>query len=190
MAASFTPQPLTADDGPLVWIDCEMTGLDYKKDRILEIAVLITNGNLDIVDPSGFERVIKTEKNILDNMHEWCINQHGISGLTQKCLDSQHTYEDAYGSVVDYVKKWIPQKGIGVLAGNTVHMDRAFLAEGMPDLVDHLHYRIVDVSSVKELCKRWYPEASSRQREDRAESNHRLAYSSVQDELARLTSVD
>jgi len=158
----------------MVWIDCEMTGLDPKSDRILEIAVLITNGNLDIVDEQGICYIIKTEKEVLDNMNEWCIKQHGLSGLTAQCLASQHTHATVKQAVLDYIKSWIPNKGVGVLAGSSVHADRGFLVEEMPELVDHLHYRVVDVSSIKELCRRWYPGASHRRTENRnLESNHR-----------------
>ncbi|KZT72328.1 ribonuclease H-like protein [Daedalea quercina L-15889] len=149
-------QPLSFASGPLVWIDCEMTGLDPRKDKILEIAVLITNGNLDLVD-EGIEFVVHAEKAVLDRMDEWCTNQHASSGLTQECLKSQHTVEDVEQKVFDYIKKWIPQQRTGVLAGNSVHADRAFLVYEMPKITDHLHYRIVDVSSIKELCRRWYP---------------------------------
>ncbi|KAI9566646.1 ribonuclease H-like domain-containing protein [Boletus coccyginus] len=176
--------------GPVVWIDCEMTGLNPKHDKLLEIAVIITNGNLDPVD-DGIEFVIKRDRSILDkyvrfhfhalsvqftstSMEEWCIEQHGKSGLTQACLESSHSKDDVSSAVLEYIKRWIPEKRAGVLAGNSVHADRSFLAEEMPEVVDWLHYRIIgkhlapltlqqalirksDVSSIKELCRRWYP---------------------------------
>ncbi|KAF9228398.1 ribonuclease H-like protein [Gyrodon lividus] len=151
-----TDGPLNFQAGPLVWIDCEMTGLNPKKDKLLEIAVLITNGNLDLVD-NGIEFVIRTNKSLLDSMDEWCILQHGKSGLTQACLESPYSKDFVYDAVLQYVKQWIPEQRTGVLAGNSVHADRSFLVEEMPELIDWLHYRIVDVSSVKELCRRWYP---------------------------------
>ncbi|KAI9465290.1 ribonuclease H-like domain-containing protein [Lactarius psammicola] len=163
---------LTFYDGPLVWIDCEMTGLDYKTDRILEIAVLITNGNLEVVD-DGLEFVIRTEKSVLDNMNEWCIKQHGTSGLTAACLESKHTTESVQDEVLDYIKKWVPQQRAAILAGNTVHADRAFLAKDMPKILDWLHYRIVDVSSIKELFRRWYPRRPLPDTVFRRESKHR-----------------
>ncbi|KAI0732557.1 ribonuclease H-like domain-containing protein [Fomitopsis betulina] len=150
------PQPLSFASGPLVWIDCEMTGLDVQTDKILEIAVLITNGNLDLVD-EGIEFVVRADKAVLDNMGEWCRKQHSLSGLTQECLESSHTTEEVEQKVLEYIKKWIPRQRAGVLAGNSVHADRAFLVQEMPKIIDHLHYRIVDVSSIKELCRRWYP---------------------------------
>ncbi|KAG9008961.1 hypothetical protein FRB94_005526 [Tulasnella sp. JGI-2019a] len=133
-------KPLTPQDGAIVWIDCEMTGLDYKTDRIIEIAVLITNKDLELVD-DGVEFVIRTDKSVLDGMNPWCIDQHGKSGLTQACLDSTHEYSGVRASVLSYVKGWIPEPRTGVLAGSSVHCDKAFLTEGMPDLVEHLHYR-------------------------------------------------
>ncbi|KAH9174930.1 ribonuclease H-like domain-containing protein [Lactarius sanguifluus] len=163
---------LTYYDGPLVWIDCEMTGLDYKTDRILEIAVLITNGNLEVVD-DGLEFIIRTEKSVLDNMNDWCINQHGASGLTAACLESKHTTESVQDEVLNYIKKWVPQQRVAVLAGNSVHADRVFLAKDMPKILDWLHYRIVDVSSVKELFRRWYPRRPLPDTVFRRESKHR-----------------
>ncbi|KAF9652440.1 ribonuclease H-like protein [Thelephora ganbajun] len=141
---------------PLVWIDCEMTGLDLSKDRILEIAVIVTDGDLNPVD-EGIEYVIKTDKNVLDSMGDWCRRQHEESGLTEACLKSPHAHDTVRRAVMDYIKKWIPRQRAGVLAGNSVHVDRVFLVQEMPEVVDWLHYRIVDVSSVKELCRRWYP---------------------------------
>ncbi|KAH9941938.1 oligoribonuclease [Amylocystis lapponica] len=172
--------PLDFAAGPMVWIDCEMTGLDARKDKILEIAVLITNGNLELVD-DGIEYIVHTEPEILDQMDEWCTKQHGKSGLAHACLTSRYSREYVAREVLAYIKKWIPQERTGVLAGNSVHADRAFLVEEMPEITDWLHYRfIVDVSSIKvqtpfiydmsslercfwcslqELFRRWYPSA-------------------------------
>ncbi|KAI6168707.1 ribonuclease H-like domain-containing protein [Pisolithus thermaeus] len=147
---------VAVNTGPIVWVDCEMTGLDPKKDKLLEIAVLITNGNLELVD-DGLQFVIKTEKSALDNMDEWCKTHHGQSGLTQACLASPHTRDHVSHEVLQYIKRWVPEQRTGVLAGNSVHVDRMFLTVEMPEVVDWLHYRIIDVSSIKELCRRWYP---------------------------------
>ncbi|KAK7691734.1 hypothetical protein QCA50_005134 [Cerrena zonata] len=148
MAGSTTS--LHWDSGPLVWIDCEMTGLDPKQNQIIEIAVLITNGNLELVD-EGINYVIKTERAALDLMDEWCTNQHGSSGLTQACIDSPHTKEFVTQQVLNYIKKWIPQQRVGILAGSSVHADRAFLVEEMPEVTDWLHYRFVVLLSFH-LC--------------------------------------
>ncbi|KNZ74882.1 putative oligoribonuclease [Termitomyces sp. J132] len=148
-------KPLGFHDGPLVWVDCEMTGLDPRKDKILEIAVIITNGNLEPMD-EGIEYTIRTDKSVLDGMNEWCIYQHRRSGLTQACLESTHSHTFVYNSVLAYIKRWIPHKRTACLAGNSIHADRAFLVESMPGIVDWLHYRVVDVSSIKELSRRWF----------------------------------
>ncbi|WWC89231.1 uncharacterized protein L201_004149 [Kwoniella dendrophila CBS 6074] len=166
-------KPLEYDDGPLVWVDCEMTGLDFLNDRIIEIAVIITNGKLEPVD-QGISYIINTPKDILDNMNEWCINQHGKSGLTQSCIDSKYSYEQVSDKVLEYLEKWIPERGAGVLAGSTVHADMRFMMIGMPKVMKHLSYRIVDVSSVKEICKRWYPSVRQKDKARRTvECSHR-----------------
>ncbi|TFK20783.1 ribonuclease H-like protein, partial [Coprinopsis marcescibilis] len=149
-------KPLEFDDGPLVWVDLEMTGLKIGHDKIIEVAVLITNGNLELVD-EGLQFVVRTEKKYLDGMDDWCTKQHGQSGLTQACLNSPHSKEYVAETVLNYIKKWIPRQRVGVLAGNSVHVDRAFLSAEMPEVADWLHYRIVDVSSIKELSRRWFP---------------------------------
>ncbi|KAG2043768.1 ribonuclease H-like domain-containing protein [Suillus americanus] len=155
----MSPQtPLDFNSGPMVWIDCEMTGLDPRKDKIMEIAVLITNGDLELVDEQGIQFVVRTDEAVLNSMDEWCRTQHGKSGLTQACMTSPHTREYVAKVVLEYIKKWVPQKRTAVLAGNSVHADRSFLVEEMPEVIDWLHYRIVDVSSIKELCRRWYPD--------------------------------
>ncbi|TFK85132.1 oligoribonuclease [Polyporus arcularius HHB13444] len=141
--------------GPLVWIDCEMTGLNPRKDKLLEIAVLITDGNLEVVD-KGISYIIRTEKELLDGMDDWCRSTHGASGLTKACIKSPHSKDFVAQEVLSYIKKWVPREKTAVLAGNSVHMDRAFLVEEMPEVVNWLHYRIVDVSSIKELARRWY----------------------------------
>ncbi|KAF8306727.1 ribonuclease H-like protein [Clavulina sp. PMI_390] len=166
-------KPLQWADGPLVWIDCEMTGLNPRKDRLLEIAVLITNGNLDIVDPQGLNFIIQTDKAVLDTMDPWCIRQHGDSGLTNACLSSPYTLEYVRQQILEYVQSWIPNERAALLAGNSVHVDKTFLVEFMPDLVKHLHYRIVDVSTVKEICRRWYPEVTEKWTEMSKDSRHR-----------------
>ncbi|KAI9064529.1 ribonuclease H-like protein [Trametes sanguinea] len=149
-------QPLDRAAGPLVWVDCEMTGLDPKTDKILEIAVLITNGNLELVD-EGISYIVRTDKEVLDKMGDWCRGTHGASGLTQACLESPYTKDFVQQQILSYIKKWIPKERIGVLAGNSVHMDRMFLAQEMPEILEHLHYRgLPDVSSIKEVAHRWY----------------------------------
>ncbi|KAJ8076871.1 Phosphatidylinositol 3,4,5-trisphosphate-dependent Rac exchanger 2 protein [Marasmius tenuissimus] len=137
--------PLHSVDGPMVWIDCEMTGLDPETDKIMEIAVLITNGNMELVD-EGIEYVIRLDKQQLDGMGEWCTKQHGESGLTKACLSSPFAKDYVQNAVLSYIKKWVPNERTGVLAGNSVHMDRVFLKKEMPEVVDWLHYRYLSPS--------------------------------------------
>ncbi|KAN0062648.1 Phosphatidylinositol 3,4,5-trisphosphate-dependent Rac exchanger 2 protein [Thecaphora frezii] len=159
MSSPIPPPPasrrLTPSDGPMVWIDCEMTGL-LETDRLLEVAVVVTDGDLEPLD-AGVSYVIKTQKQVLDGMGEWCVKQHGKSGLTSACLSTEAVdHQEVRKAVLAYILDRIPQRGVGVLAGNSVHADKVFLVREMPEVIDHLHYRIVDVSSFKECIRRWY----------------------------------
>lgn len=139
----------------LVWIDCEMTGLDVEKDCLVEIAVLVTDSELNILD-EGVTVVIKPRSDSLANMSEFVTNMHKESGL----YDELSTGEDlaaAEQRVLEYIKKYAPEPRTAPLAGNSIGTDRMFLNKYMPELDAHLHYRNVDVSSIKELVKRWYP---------------------------------
>ena len=139
---------------PLVWIDCEMTGLDLDKDGLVEVAVVITDEQLNVVDP-GIDIVIKPSQEALDNMGDFVRNMHTESGLIDE-FETGVSLEEAQREVLDYVKKYVPQSGQALLAGNSIGTDKAFLERDMPELIDYLHYRVVDVSSIKELAKRWY----------------------------------
>ncbi|CAG8520938.1 17325_t:CDS:2 [Acaulospora morrowiae] len=141
---------------PIVWIDCEMTGLDVETEHLIEVAVLITDGDLNIL-AEGPDLVIHQTEETMNNMSEWCKTHHGKSGLTAEVLASKISTSEASAQILDFLKTHVPKKGIAPLAGNTVHADKAFLKKEMPEVIDWLHYRIIDVSSVKELCKRWYP---------------------------------
>lgn len=139
---------------PLVWIDCEMTGLDQEKDALVEVAVVITDEQLNIVDP-GIDIVIKPSQEALDNMGDFVRKMHTDSGLIEE-FDSGVSLEEAEATVLEYVKKYVPVKRTALLAGNSIGTDKEFLERDMPNLIDFLHYRVVDVSSIKELAKRWY----------------------------------
>nr|MDK8533237.1 oligoribonuclease [Gleimia europaea] len=139
---------------PLVWIDCEMTGLDLDKDGLVEVAVVITDEQLNVVDP-GIDIVIRPSKEALDNMGDFVRNMHTESGLIDE-FETGVSLEEAQREVLDYVKKFVPQSGQALLAGNSIGTDKAFLERDMPELINYLHYRVVDVSSIKELAKRWY----------------------------------
>ncbi|RKP08901.1 ribonuclease H-like domain-containing protein [Thamnocephalis sphaerospora] len=133
-----------------------MTGLDASKDCIIEIAVLITDGDLNIV-AEGPELIINQPKALMDGMDAWCREHHGSSGLTAAVLASTITMAEAERAVLDFVQQYVPDARTAPLAGNSVHADRVFLRKDMPRLEAHLHYRNVDVSTIKELVRRWYP---------------------------------
>ena len=139
----------------LVWIDCEMTGLDTSKDALIEVACLVTDAELNILG-AGISVVIKPPAEAIDGMGDFVRTMHTTSGLIED-LDSGLTMEDAQAQVLAYVRAHVPVAGKAPLAGNTVGMDKAFLERDMPQLIGHLHYRVVDVSSIKELVRRWYP---------------------------------
>ena len=141
----------------LVWIDCEMTGLDIERDALIEIACLVTDGELNILD-EGVDVIIKPPPEAIDQMGDVVRTMHTTSGLLDE-LAGGVTVGDAQEQVLAYVKEPCPGGSRPPLAGNTVATDRAFLARDMPELEQFLHYRIVDVSSIKELSRRWYPRA-------------------------------
>ncbi len=140
----------------LVWIDCEMTGLDLGKDALIEIAALVTDGELNVLGP-GVDLVIHTDDELLDSMAGVVHSMHARSGLTEAARRSTVTIAEAERAVLDYIRQWVPEPRTAPLAGNSIATDRGFIARDMPELDAHLHYRMVDVSSVKELCRRWYP---------------------------------
>ncbi|RAR16230.1 oligoribonuclease [Stemphylium lycopersici] len=143
---------------PLVWIDCEMTGLNTEKDTIMSLAAFVTDADLNILDEAGYEAIIHHDKQQLDLMGEWCTSHHGDSGLTQACIDSTTTAEEAAEGLLSYIKQYVPDRRIALLAGNSVHADKSFLVKQPYKVVtDHLHYRIMDVSSIKEAARRWAP---------------------------------
>ncbi|HEY2834753.1 MAG TPA: oligoribonuclease [Sporichthyaceae bacterium] len=139
----------------LVWIDCEMTGLDLGSDALVEIAALVTDSELTVLG-DGVDVVIRPPDAAVAQMAEVVRQMHTHSGLLTE-LAGGTTLPEAEAIVLDYIRAWVPDAGKVPLAGNSVATDRGFLARDMPDLDRHLHYRIVDVSSVKELARRWYP---------------------------------
>jgi len=141
----------------LVWIDCEMTGLDLARDALIEIACLVTDGNLTVLD-EGVDLVIKPPAEAVDGMLPVVRDMHTTSGLIGE-LASGVTLAEAQEQVLRYVRSHIPDARKVPLCGNSIATDRAFLARDMPELDAFLHYRMVDVSSIKELARRWYPRA-------------------------------
>lgn len=139
----------------LVWIDCEMTGLDVSVDQLVEVAVIITDFDLTILDP-GFNVVINPDQSALDNMNDFVREMHQTSGLLEAIPDGV-TLADAQDAVLNYIRSFVPTAQQAPLAGNTIGTDRAFISRYMPLVDSHLHYRNVDVSSIKELVRRWMP---------------------------------
>jgi oligoribonuclease len=142
--------------GHLVWIDCEMTGLDLEKDRLIEVAVLVTDSELNPLDP-GLDLVINAPDDVLDGMTEVVAEMHAKSGLTDAVRASTLTLAEAEQQLLAYIKRFVPERRSAPLCGNSIGTDRGFLARDMQELDDHLHYRMVDVSSLKELARRWFP---------------------------------
>ncbi|WP_300010547.1 oligoribonuclease [Pseudonocardia sp.] len=140
----------------LVWIDCEMTGLDLQRDALIEIACLVTDGDLNVLG-DGVDIVIHADESALAAMPDVVRDMHAHSGLTDEVRRSVVTLRQAEEQVLAYVKEHVPDARTAPLAGNSIGTDRGFLARDMPELDAHLHYRMVDVSSIKELCRRWFP---------------------------------
>jgi oligoribonuclease len=147
---------LSAVREELVWIDCEMTGLDLAKDQLIEIAALVTDSDLNVLG-DGVDVVIHTDEDALTGMIEVVTQMHTRSGLTNEVRASTVDVAEAEAMVLDYIKTHVPQAKTAPLAGNSIATDRGFIARDMPALDDYLHYRMIDVSSIKELCRRWYP---------------------------------
>ena len=145
-----------AENDRLVWIDCEMTGLDLSVDELVEVAVVITDFELRVLDP-GFQIVIKPDDSALAHMNDFVTKMHESSGLLEE-IPHGVSLADAEFQVLEYIQRFVPE-GKAPLAGNTIGTDRMFLARYMPRVDRWLHYRNVDVSSVKELARRWYPRA-------------------------------
>jgi len=135
-----------------------MTGLDIDNDVLLSIACFVTDYDLNLFDEQGFEVVIHRDQEVMDRMDEWCTKTHKASGLTEDVLASTVTPDQAAEELLEYVKDHVPQPGRALLAGNTVHQDRAFLRKPpFSEVVEYLHHRILDVSTIKEAARRWAP---------------------------------
>ncbi|MGA0034570.1 MAG: oligoribonuclease [Ilumatobacteraceae bacterium] len=145
----------------LVWMDLEMTGLDHMSDVIVEIATIITDDDLNIV-AEGPDLVIHQPDEVLSRMNEVVTKMHTESGLLEQISASTLTLEEAGQQTLDFIKEHCPEAGTVPLCGNSIGTDRRFLARYLPEIENYLHYRSVDVSSIKELVRRWYPEANAR----------------------------
>ena len=151
-----TPTEKSVNDR-IVWIDCEMTGLSLEADALIEVAALVTDFELNQLG-DGVDVVIRPPAEALEQMDDFVRTMHTTSGLLEE-LDGGTTMDDAQQQVLAYIREWVPEPRKAPLGGNTVGTDRNFLARDMAELEAHLHYRIIDVSSIKELSRRWYPRA-------------------------------
>ena len=142
-------------NNPIVWIDCEMTGLDLDIDELVEVSVVITDADLNPVD-EGIDLLIRPSERAVKNMGEFVRAMHTNSGLIDE-WDTGLELADAERQVLDYIRTHVPEARKAQLGGNSVGTDKTFLERYMPSVINHLHYRIIDVSSIKELAKRWYP---------------------------------
>lgn len=140
----------------LIWLDLEMTGLEPSQDRILEIATVVTDSELNVLAEGPVIAVHQSDE-VLAGMDEWCTNQHGNSGLTERVRKSKYSEEMAIRETIAFLEKWVP-KGVSPMCGNSIGQDRRFLNVYMRELEDYFHYRNIDVSSIKELVRRWSPD--------------------------------
>jgi oligoribonuclease len=141
----------------LIWVDCEMTGLSIESDALVEIAVLVTDSQLNVLG-EGVDLVIKTSQEKLDGMNDFVREMHTASGLITE-IPTGVNMDEASTKILEYLNKYAPGAGKSPLAGNSVYVDRLFIARDLPEVHAYLHYRTIDVSSIKELARRWYPRA-------------------------------
>lgn len=164
----------------LIWIDLEMTGLDTDNDVIIEIATVVTNSDLEIL-AEGPVYAIHQSNGVLEGMDEWNTRQHGNSGLTRRVQESTITLARAEVDTIEFLQQWVP-KGKSPMCGNSICQDRRFLARGMPTLERYFHYRNLDVSTIKELARRWRPEVAEGVKKQGAH----LALDDIKDSIAEL----
>lgn len=167
-------------DNNLIWIDLEMTGLDLEKDHIIEIATIVTDSNLNILG-EGPVFAIHQENSLLDTMDEWNTKQHNQSGLVERVKSSAVTEQEAESKTINFLKHYVG-KGISPMCGNSICQDRRFLYKYMPNLAEYFHYRNLDVSTLKELAKRWRPELLK----GISKMSKHLAQDDIKDSIAEL----
>lgn len=168
------------NENHLIWIDLEMTGLEPEKDRILEIASIITDAELNII-AEGPVFAIHQAQSLLDDMNSWCVEQHGKSGLTQRVQESAVSEKEAEEKTLAFLKKYVPAK-TSPMCGNTIYQDRRFLTKYMPTLENYFHYRQLDVSTLKILAQKWAPDIM---KGFKKESTH-LALQDIRDSIEEL----
>ncbi|OMJ27609.1 Oligoribonuclease, mitochondrial [Smittium culicis] len=158
---------------PLFWIDIETTGLDIETSKILELSLIVTDENLDIID-QGLDLVFSQPASVLDGMDDWCRRTHASSGLIDRVNASQITLEQGEQLLLDKIMTHCPRPRKAIFAGNSVHFDQLFIFKHMPSVQAHMHFRIIDVSSINELGKRWAPQTT--RAFGRKALNHRARY--------------
>ncbi|ACV25932.1 oligoribonuclease [Kangiella koreensis] len=146
---------MTKNDDNLIWVDLEMTGLDPETDVVIEIATIVTDKDLNILEEGPVIAIHQSDE-VLDNMNEWCVVQHGKSGLTERVRQSSINEDQASDLTLEFLKKWIDE-GKSPMCGNSICQDRRFMVKHMPKLEAYFHYRHIDVSTLKELARRWKP---------------------------------
>jgi len=164
----------------LIWIDLEMTGLEPASDLILEIATIVTDGQLNTIE-EGPVLAIHQNDDVLENMNEWCVKTHGASGLTERVRQSTVSVSEAEKQTLAFVKKHVDE-GVSPMCGNTIGQDRRFLERYMPDLHNFFHYRNIDVSTLKELARHWNPKLL----EQHKKKNAHLALEDIRESIEEL----
>ncbi|WP_337842321.1 oligoribonuclease [Rheinheimera sp.] len=171
---------MAASENNLIWIDLEMTGLDPERDVILEMATIVTDSDLNIL-AEGPVFAIKTSDEVLNGMDAWCTETHGKSGLTQRCRDSQTDLDEAVRQTIEFLGAYVPA-GKSPMCGNSIGQDRRFLVKYAPEFEAYFHYRNLDVSTVKELAKRWAPAVTKLVKK----SSTHLALDDIRESIAEL----
>lgn len=172
---------MAQDKENLIWIDLEMTGLDPERERIIEIATIVTDKNLNILAEGPVLAVHQADE-LLAKMSDWCIKTHTANGLVERVKTSRLNERAAELQTLDFLKRWVP-KGASPICGNSVAQDKRFLFKYMPDLADYFHYRHLDVSTLKELARRWKPDILN----DFQKANTHLALDDIRESIKELT---
>lgn len=171
---------MSFSDQNLIWVDLEMTGLDPETHKIIEIATIVTDSELNIL-AEGPVLAIHQPDSELDKMDEWCTTTHTSSGLVKRVKESTVTEQDAIVQTIEFLEKWVP-KGKSPICGNSIGQDRRFLYKHMPELEEYFHYRYIDVSTLKELTRRWKPEVL----DGFTKSGSHLALDDIRESIAEL----